>query len=40
MEKLAKLARTYDYLVPWILLALAAGATFAILQVLVAKLIR
>jgi hypothetical protein len=39
MEKLAKLARTYDYLVPWLLLAVIGGATFAVLQVLVVKLL-
>lgn len=40
MEKLAKLARTYDYLLPWLLLALIGGATFAVVQVLVVKLLR
>jgi hypothetical protein len=39
MEKLAKLARTYDYLVPWLLLALAGGATLGIMQLLVVRLL-
>ncbi|MGA7993203.1 MAG: hypothetical protein WCC53_17380 [Thermoanaerobaculia bacterium] len=40
MERLAQLAKTYDYLVPWLLLAVIGGATLAILQVLVVKLLR
>lgn len=40
MEKLAKLARTYDYLLPWLLLAVVGGATLAAVQVLVVRLIR
>jgi hypothetical protein len=39
MQKLAKLARTHDYLVPWLLLAAVGGATLAVLQVLVVKLL-
>lgn len=39
MEKLSKLAKTYDYLVPWLLLAAIGGATLAVLQVLVVKLL-
>jgi hypothetical protein len=40
MEKLVKLARTYDHLVPWLLLAVVGGATLAVVQVLVVKLLR
>ena len=39
MRKLANLAKTYDYLVPWFVLALVGGATLAVLQVLVVKLL-
>lgn len=39
MHKLAKLAKTYDYLVPWLVLAVVGGATLAVLQVLVVKLL-
>jgi hypothetical protein len=39
MERLAKLVRTYDYLVPWLLLAVIGGATLAVVQVLVVKLL-
>ncbi len=39
MRKIADLARTYDHLVPWLLLALIVGATLAVLQVLVVKLL-
>jgi hypothetical protein len=39
MQKIAKLAKAYDYLVPWLLLAAVAGATLAVLQVLVVKLL-
>jgi hypothetical protein len=39
MERLARLAKTYDYLVPWLLLAVVGGATLAVLQVLVVKLL-
>jgi hypothetical protein len=39
MRKLANLAKTYDYLVPWLVLALVGGATLAVLQVLVVKLL-
>ncbi len=40
MEKIAKLARSHDYLLPWILLAAIGGATFAVVQILVVKLLR
>jgi len=40
VEKLARLAKTHDYLVPWLLLAVVGGATLALLQVLVVKLLR
>lgn len=39
MQKLADLARTYDHLVPWLLLAVVGGATLAVLQVLVVRLL-
>ena len=39
MRKIAKLAKTYDYLVPWLLLAAVGGATLAVLQVLVVRLL-
>jgi hypothetical protein len=39
MERISKLARTRDYLVPWILLAVVGGATLAVLQVLVVRLL-
>jgi hypothetical protein len=39
MEKLAKLFRTYDYLVPWLLLAVVGGATLAVVQVLVVRIL-
>ncbi|HQQ77247.1 MAG TPA: hypothetical protein PLB01_07815 [Thermoanaerobaculia bacterium] len=39
MQKLARLARTYDYLVPWVFLAVIGGATLAVLQVLVVRLL-
>jgi hypothetical protein len=39
MQKIAKLARTYDYLVPWLLLAAVGGVTLAVLQLLVVKLL-
>jgi hypothetical protein len=39
MQKLAELASTYDYLLPWLLLAAVGGATLAVLQVLVVKLL-
>ncbi len=39
MQKLAKLARTYDYLLPWLLLAAIGGVTLAVIQVLVVKLL-
>ena len=39
MRKLVNLAKTYDYLVPWLVLALVGGATLAVLQVLVVKLL-
>jgi len=40
MEKIAKLARTYEHLLPWLLLALVGGATFAVVQILVVRLLR
>jgi hypothetical protein len=40
MQKLAKLARTHDYLLPWLILAAIGGVTFAVVQVLVVKLLR
>jgi hypothetical protein len=38
-ERLARLAKTYDYLVPWLILAVVGGATLAVLQVLVVRLL-
>ncbi len=40
MQKIAKLARSHDYLLPWILLAAIGGATFAVVQILVVRLLR
>jgi hypothetical protein len=40
VEKLARLAKAHDYLVPWLLLAVVGGATLALLQVLVVRLLR
>lgn len=40
LERVAKLVRAYDHLVPWLLLAAAGGLTLAALQVLVVRLIR
>ena len=40
MERIAKLARTYEHLLPWLLLAVVGGATFAVVQILVVKLLR
>jgi hypothetical protein len=40
MQKIAKIAKTYDYLLPWLLLAAIGGATFAVVQILVVKLLR
>ena len=39
MQKLAKLAKTYDYLVPWVLLAAVGGITLAVVQLLVVRLL-
>lgn len=40
MQKLAKFARGHDYLLPWLLLVAIGGATFAVVQILVVKLLR
>lgn len=40
MRKLSELARTHDYLLPWLLLAVVGGATLIVLQVLVVRLLR
>jgi hypothetical protein len=40
IERLAKLAKRYDALLPWLLLAVVGGSTLAALQVLVVRLIR
>lgn len=40
MEKLAKFARTHDYLLPWLLLAAVGGTTLVALQVLMVRLLR
>ncbi len=40
MEKIAKIARAHDYLLPWLLLAAIGGATFAVVQILVVRLLR
>jgi hypothetical protein len=40
MRKLASAAARYDYLVPWLVLALVVGATAGVLQVLVVRLLR
>ena len=40
MEKIAKLARNHEHLLPWLLLALVGGATFAVVQALVVRLLR
>jgi len=39
MRKLAKLAKNHDYLLPWLILAAVGGATLAVLQVLVVRLL-
>jgi hypothetical protein len=40
MQKLRTAAARYDHLVPWVILALVLGATGAVLQMLIVKLIR
>lgn len=40
MQKLRTAAAHYDHLIPWVILALVLGATGAVLQVLIVKLIR
>ncbi len=40
LEKLARVVRKNEHLVPWILLALVGGATFAVIQILVVRLLR
>ncbi len=40
MLKLRNVAARYDYLIPWVLLALVLGATGAVIQILIVKLIR
>ncbi len=40
LEKLARVVRRNEHLVPWILLALVGGATFAVIQILVVRLLR
>lgn len=40
MQKLRSAASRYDHLVPWVILVLVLGATGAVLQVLIVKLIR
>jgi hypothetical protein len=39
MRKIPDLARRWDHLVPWLILAVVGGATLAVLQVLVVKLL-
>jgi hypothetical protein len=39
MGKLSGLARRWDHLVPWLILAVVGGATLAALQVLVVRLL-
>ncbi len=39
MRRIANLARTWDHLVPWLILAVVGGATLAVLQVLVVRLL-
>lgn len=40
LQKLRTAAARYDHLIPWVILALVLGATGAVLQVLIVKLIR
>ncbi|MEO8585056.1 MAG: hypothetical protein ABI584_02745 [Acidobacteriota bacterium] len=40
MQKLKAAAARYDHLIPWLILVLVLGATGAVLQVLIVKLIR
>lgn len=40
LDKIVRVVRRNEHLIPWILLALVGGATFAVLQVLVVKLLR
>lgn len=40
MQKLRAAAARYDHLTPWVIFALVLGATGAVLQVLIVKLIR
>jgi hypothetical protein len=39
MRKIPDLARRWDHLVPWLILAVVGGATLAVLQVLVVRLL-
>jgi hypothetical protein len=38
-RRIAGFARSHDYLVPWLILAIVGGATLAVLQVLVVRLL-
>lgn len=40
LQKIRTAAARYDHLIPWVILALVLGATGAVLQVLIVKLIR
>jgi hypothetical protein len=40
MQKLRSAAARYDYLIPWLVLALVVGGTAAVLQVLIVRLLR
>ncbi len=40
LDRIARVVKRNEHLVPWILLALIGGATFAALQLLVVKLLR
>jgi hypothetical protein len=40
MQKIRTAAARYDHLIPWVILALVLGATGAVLQLLIVKLIR
>jgi hypothetical protein len=40
MQKLRAAAARYDHLIPWVILALVLGATGAVVQILIVRLIR
>ena len=40
MQKLRSTAARFDYLIPWLLLALVLAGTAGVLQVLIVKLLR